>query len=39
MDVQFAPLATGRATATLTITDFAPGTPATVKVAMAGRGS
>jgi len=36
--VQFAPTATGKATATLMITDAAPGTPAIVKVEMAGRG-
>ncbi len=37
--VQFAPTVTGRATATLVMTDTAPGTPATVKVSVAGRGS
>jgi ASPM-SPD-2-Hydin domain-containing protein len=37
--VQFAPVATGRTSATLTVADTAPGTPATVNVLMAGRGS
>jgi hypothetical protein len=37
--VQFAPTVKGRVTDTLAITDIAPGTPATVKVLMAGRGA
>jgi Abnormal spindle-like microcephaly-assoc'd, ASPM-SPD-2-Hydin len=37
--VQFAPIAKGKATDTLVITDTAPGTPATVKVGMSGKGS
>jgi hypothetical protein len=36
--VQFAPTASGRASATLTISDTAPGTPTLVTVAMSGRG-
>ena len=39
IDVTFAPVATGRMTATLMITDTAPGTPALVGVAMTGRGT
>lgn len=37
--VQFAPTTKGRASATLVITNTAPGTPVTVKVVVAGRGS
>jgi hypothetical protein len=37
--VTFAPVATGRVTATLMITDTAPGIPALVEVAMTGRGT
>ncbi len=37
--VQFAPVATGKTTATLVITNTAPGTPASVKVATSGNGS
>jgi hypothetical protein len=36
--VQFAPIATGRTTVTLVITDIAPGTPASVSVIAVGRG-
>jgi hypothetical protein len=37
--VQFAPLAKGKKTDTLVITDTAPGTPASVKVVVSGKGS
>ena len=37
--VQFGPLATGKAVATLLLTDTAPGVPTSVGVILAGRGS